>query len=180
MIAFQLAWFACVLGGAHHWPWLGVIVAVLVVALRLLQSPKPQTEAVMILAVGLIGAAWDSLLVRLGFLSYPSGMLLPWLAPIWIIAMWLAFATTLNVSLGWLKGRWYLASLFGAIGGPLAYYAGNRLGGVSFPDTLVAMTVLAGGWSFLMPLTAWIAERLDTRAWAVGADPRSSNLKGAS
>jgi hypothetical protein len=99
--------------------------------------------------------------VRFGFLDYPSGMLFPWIAPVWIIAMWMAFATTLNVALSWLKGRWTLAVVLGAIGGPLAFYGGHTLGGVVFPDTFVAMAVLAGGWSFLMPLSAWLAQRFD-------------------
>lgn len=161
LIAFQIAWFASVLGGANALPWLGVIVTAVVVAVHLYQSARPGPEALMLLIVGIIGTFWDSLLVRLGFLAYPSGMLAPWLAPVWIIAMWVAFATTLNVSLAWLRKNWYLACVLGALGGPLAYYAGYRLGGVEFPDTLVALSVLAAGWFFLMPLSALIAGRLD-------------------
>ncbi len=161
LVAFQIAWFACVLGGAHGWPWLGVGVAAPVVALHLWMSEAPRREAMLLVLVGAIGAVWDGFLVRFGFLEYPSGMLLPWLAPVWIIAMWIAFATTLNVALGWLKGRWTLAVLLGAIGGPLAFYGGHKLGAVAFPDVVVAMAVLAGGWSFLMPLSAWLAQRFD-------------------
>jgi hypothetical protein len=161
LAAFQVGWFACVLGGAQGLPWLGVGVVALVAALHLWLSSSPARETLLLLIVGTLGALWDGLLVRFGFLEYPSGMVLPWLAPVWIIAMWVCFATTLNVALGWLKGRWYLATLFGAIGGPLAYYAGYKLGGVSFPDLFVGMAVLAGGWSFLMPMSAWIAQQLD-------------------
>ncbi|QVL48214.1 MAG: DUF2878 domain-containing protein [Thiocapsa sp.] len=161
LVAFQIAWFACVLGGAHGWPWLGVGVTALVVALHLWMSDGPRREAMLLVLVGAIGAVWDGFLVRFGFLEYSSGMLLPWLAPVWIIAMWVAFATTLNVVLSWLKGRWTLAVVLGAIGGPLAFYGGHRLGAVAFPDTFVAMAVLAGGWSFLMPLSAWLAQRFD-------------------
>lgn len=161
LVAFQIGWLASVLGGAWGLPWLGVGVVALVVAWHLRLSAAPAREGLLLLLIGTLGAFWDGLLVRFGFLDYPSGMLLPWLAPVWIIAMWVAFATTLNVSLAWLKGRWYLAILFGAIGGPLAYYAGHQLGGVSFPDAFVGLAVVAGGWSFLMPLCAAIAQRLD-------------------
>lgn len=161
LVAFQIAWLACVLGGAHGLPWLGVGVAALVVALHLSMSSAPRREAMLLVLVGLLGAVWDGILVRFGFLEYPSGMLLPWLAPVWIIAMWVAFATTLNVALSWLKGRWTLAVVLGAIGGPLAFYGGHKLGAVAFPDIVVAMAVLAGGWSFLMPLCAWLAQRFD-------------------
>lgn len=174
LLAFQIAWFACVLGGANGQPWTGVLVAAAVVALHLRLSAAPGREALLVVLVGLIGAIWDGWLVRFGFLEYPSGMFLPWLAPVWIIAMWMAFATTLNGALGWLKGRWGLSMVFGAIGGPLAFYAGHRLGAVSFPDPVVALGVLGGGWSFLMPLLMWAAGRLEspgpTRTRAIG-DP---------
>lgn len=160
LVAFQIGWLACVLGGAHGWPWLGVAVMALVAALHLATTTRPGREAVLLVSVACLGALWDGLLVRLGFLEYPSGMILPWLAPVWIIAMWVGFATTLNVSLGWLRGRWYWALGFGAVGGPLAYWAGMKLGGVQFPDPVAALAVLAGGWSFLMPFVSWLALRL--------------------
>lgn len=160
LVAFQLGWLACVLGGAHGLPWLGVVVMGLVVALHLSWVRVPGREALMLLAIGCIGALWDGLLVRLGFLEFPSGMFLPWLAPVWIIALWVGFATTLNLSLGWLQGRWYWALLLGALGGPLAYWAGMKLGGVHFPDPVAGLAVLAGGWSFLMPFASWLALKL--------------------
>jgi hypothetical protein len=175
LVAFQVGWFACVLGGAHQLPWLGVGVVSAVVALHLALSSNPIREAILLLLVGVLGAFWDGLLVRFGFLEYPSGMIQPWLAPVWIIAMWVSFATILNVSLWWLKGRWYLASLLGAIGGPLAYFAGYKLGAVQFPDFLVAMTVLAGGWSFLMPMSLWLARRFDGAGFPKAASLPSSS-----
>lgn len=171
--AFQIAWFACVLGGARGMPWVGVAVTGLVAALHLFLAPAPGREAALLLVVGIIGALWDGLVMRLGFLHYPSGILVPWIAPVWIIAMWVGFATTLNVSLGWLRGRWYLAALVGALGGPLAYYAGMKIGGVTLPDPLAGLAVVAGGWAILLPLTSWIALRLsaDGDAKARGGIP---------
>ncbi|WP_295607628.1 DUF2878 domain-containing protein, partial [uncultured Lamprocystis sp.] len=165
-VAYQVAWFACVLGGAHGLPWVGVAVTAAAVVILLVGSPAPWRDAALITAVAAIGALWDGLLAGLGLLVYPSGMILPWLAPVWIIAMWAGFATTFYVSMRWLLGRWWLASLFGAIGGPLAFYAGMRLGAVSFPNPVAALAVLAVGWAVLMPLTAWIAVKLE-------ADPQA-------
>jgi hypothetical protein len=71
------------------------------------------------------------------------------------------FATTLNLSLGWLKGRPALAALLGAVGGPLAYFAGHRLGGIELPDPAVALLVQGLGWSVLMPLLTSLATRLN-------------------
>ena len=73
--------------------------------------------------------------------------------------MWALFATTLNLALRWLKGRPLLASVFGALGGPLAYYAGERLGAVEMPHQASALLALAAGWAVLMPLLTVIARR---------------------
>ena len=75
--------------------------------------------------------------------------------------MWGVFATTLNLSLRWLKGRWFIAILSGAIAGPLAYYAGARLGGVVFTEQMTALIALSLGWAVLMPLLMALSQRLD-------------------
>jgi hypothetical protein len=160
-LLFQLGWFAAVLGGAHNLPWAGAAVALTIVVFHLASAPRPRPELVLIGIATAVGAAWDSLLVAMGWLVFASGTLVAGLAPLWIVAMYALFATTLNASLNWLKGRYLMAALFGAIGGPLAYYAGEKLGGVSFPDPLTAMTALALGWGALMPLLMVLARRFD-------------------
>ncbi|HYN77500.1 MAG TPA: DUF2878 domain-containing protein [Lamprocystis sp. (in: g-proteobacteria)] len=169
-LAYQISWFAAVLGGANGLPWAGVAVTAAAIGLHLALARSPGREAVLILAITTIGALWESLMVVFGLLEYPSGMVLPWLAPAWIIAMWAGFATTLTVSMRWLLGRWRLAALFGAIGGPLAFYAGMRLGAVSFPDPAVSLAVLAVGWALLMPLAAWIAVKVDAPGGGASGD----------
>jgi hypothetical protein len=160
-VAFQLGWFACVLGGANQLPWLGTLVAALIVAWHLSQAPRPGREVSLLAAVGALGALWDSLLVAAGWLEYPSGTLLNNTAPHWIVAMWVLFASTLNVSLRWLRGRWTLATLLGAVAGPLAYYGGAKLGGVVITEPVFAFTALAIGWAVFVPLLIWLSTRFD-------------------
>lgn len=160
-VAFLTAWLACVLGGAHGLPWVGVAVTALIVALHLRLSVRPVREMMLLLFAGIYGAWWDGFLAGVGWLVYPSGTFAQWVAPTWIIAMWVAFATTINASLRPLRGRWWPAFGLGAVGGPAAYAAVAALGGVSFPDTLVAMAVLSAGWSFILPVLVYLGARLD-------------------
>lgn len=160
-IAFQLGWFACVLGGANQLPWLGTLAAALIVFWHLSLAQWPGREFSLLVAVGMLGAVWDSLLVTAGWLAYPSGTLLNNTAPHWIVAMWVLFASTLNVSLRWLRGRWIMATLLGAVAGPLAYYAGAGLGGVEITRPGLAFTALALGWAFFVPLLIRLSMRLD-------------------
>jgi hypothetical protein len=160
-ILFQVAWFACVLGSARGFPWIGPVVVAGVAAYHLSRVPNLKAEfSLLALAAG-IGAAFDSALAATGWLSYPSGQWHPLLAPYWIVALWVAFATTLNVSLNWLKGRLWLALAFGAVGGPLAYLAGAKLGGVAFHEPALALTALAFGWASITPTLVLIAIHLD-------------------
>ncbi len=158
-VLFQIGWLACVLGGTGQWHWAGPLLVVAIVANHLLQAQRPRHEATLILASLIIGAIWDSLLVWSGLLSYEHGLFHPRLAPFWIIAMWALFATTFNVSLRWLKGRWWLSAVFGAIGGPLAYYAGFRLGAVDMSNQGEALMALAVGWAALMPVMMRLSQR---------------------
>ena len=136
-------------------------------------------ELTLILVAAAIGLVWDSSLVALGWLSYPSGTLVAGTAPYWIVAMWMSFATTLNVSLGWLKKRYLLAALFGGIGGPMAYYAGFKLGGVQFSSMTAGLAAQAAGWAVMMPLLTMLAERLNgmgPRPLLVASEERGQSL----
>ena len=158
---FQLGWLCCIVAGANHLPWLGTLTALLIIACHVSHAPRPRSELLLILSAGAIGAVWDSLLVSAGWLQYPSGTLVAGTAPHWIIALWLLFATTLNVSLRWLKHKPLLAAALGAVAGPAAYYTGYRLGGVEIPEFATAMTALALGWAVFMPLLMFLSNRLD-------------------
>ena len=161
---FQIGWFCCVLAGANHLPWLGTAAALLIVYRHVRSAHDSRKELLLILSVAGIGAVWDSLLVYAGWLQYPSGTLINGTAPHWIIAMWALFATTLNVSLRWLKQRPLPGALLGAIAGPAAYFAGYKLGGVQFPDFSTALLALGLGWAVLMPLLMSVSNRFDGRA----------------
>lgn len=158
-VAFQVGWFAAVLGAANNMPWAGPLVIAVVIGLHLRIVRQPGRELTLILICGLIGAVIDSLLVAAGWVAYPAGELIENTAPYWIVAMWMLFATTLNVSLGWLKARKVVGAVFGLVGGPLAYYTGFKLGGIQFVDFNAAMIALAVAWGIVVPILLVLAER---------------------
>jgi len=171
---FQVGWLCCVLAGAHHLPWLGTLTALLIVIWHVSGAHDGHKELSLVLIATGIGAFWDSLLVFAGLLQYPSGTLISGTAPHWIVAMWALFATTLNVSLRWLKYRPLLAAMLGAASGPAAYFAGYKLGGVQFPDMAAALLALAVGWAFLMPLLMALSNRFD----GIAVHPSQASLAG--
>jgi len=171
---FQIAWFACVLGGAHDRVTAGTLAVAAAVALHLAIAPRPGPEARLVAILTGIGLVWDSLVVSLGLMSYPAGTFAPGVAPLWILAMWALFATTLNLSMSWLKGRPWLAAAFGAVGGPLAYVAGRKLGGVEMNEPALALLVQGLGWAVMMPLLLRLAARLNGFESRPALSPRAA------
>jgi hypothetical protein len=167
ILAFQVGWFACVLGAANAAPLLGPAIVAAVVTLHLSRSNKPGREMTLVLAAGFVGTVWDSALVAAGWLQYPSGNLIPGFAPYWIVAMWMLFATTLNVSLLWLRRRTVLAVILGGLSGPLTFLAGSGLGGVTFVEPRSGLIALALGWAVILPALSILSSRLDGMAVAV-------------
>ena len=167
-ILFQLGWFTCVLGAANNVAWLGPVAVLAIVIIHLAQSLRPSAELKLVLSAMALGMVTDSLLVASGWLTYAGGSLTGYLAPFWIVAMWALFATTLNVTMRWLKGRVGLAILMGAIGGPMSYYGGQKLGAMVFIEPVLGLTALAIAWAVAMPLLVWLANRFD------GVTPRGN------
>jgi hypothetical protein len=49
----------------------------------------------------------------------------------------------------------------GAIFGPMAFIAGEKLGAVEFLDNQRALIALSCGWAMLMPLILWVAKKIN-------------------
>jgi hypothetical protein len=158
---YQAGWFACVLGAARDRSGLGIAIALLVVGGGLLAAPRPGALLQLTALTGVVGYSWDSWLSVSGLIGYLPGPLSPPLAPLWILALWLLFSTTLQVSLRWLQPKPWLAALLGALAAPLAYYAAARLGALTLPRMLPALSAQAAGWALLLPLLLRLARRLD-------------------
>lgn len=177
LVMFKLGWIACVGLAAAGQPLWATLAVALVVTLHLAGVPVVVKEALLLAASAVIGLAWESLLVWSGLLSYPaSGELAP-LAPYWIVAMWVLFATTINHGLRWAKRSWMIAAIAGLVGGPMAFYGGAAMGAVEFSHTLWALAAIGAGWAVLMPLLTLIADTIIDSDWLEPrAAPRSTSL----
>lgn len=158
---YQAGWFACVLGAARGRSGLGIALAVLIVCGWLMDAPRPSALAQLVVLTGAVGYCWDSWLSVLGLIHYAAGPLSPPLAPLWILALWLLFSTTLQVSLRWLQSNLLLAAALGALAAPLAYFAAARFGALTLPQLSPALGAQAAGWALLLPLLLRLARRLN-------------------
>jgi hypothetical protein len=160
-IGFQVGWFACVLGAANDKELLGMIIALGVIIFHAVTQDDSRKELKLVLVAVVIGLFWETWVLNLDILRYPSHPDALFWPPSWLIMMWALFATTINLSMGWLKSRWALAVLMGAVFGPLAFIGGEKLGAVVFLDSTLSIITLSVGWGLLMPLLLWTAERIN-------------------
>lgn len=159
--AFQIGWLSSVVGGAQQMPWLGPIAVLVALFIHFKAARRPLEEFMLVLSCALMGAAFDSFLTASGWVNYPSGQFSSMLAPYWIITMWMLFATTLNVSMRWMRGRPGLAAIFGFVGGPMTYIAGQKLGGIELINPVAALIALGFGWAVMMPILMRLSETFD-------------------
>lgn len=150
VLLYQLIWFGSVLGGTP-----GLLVSLLLILVHLAFSTVRSDDLRMMGALLCIGLVVDGTLHYVGFFSFTiSGFPLP----LWLIMIWLGLALTPHHSLAWLQNRPLLSSFFGALGGPVAYWAGVRLGAATFHWSLPASLVtLALVWAVLWPLIMYIS-----------------------
>ncbi len=157
VVAFYVCWLACVLGAARGYPWLGPLAVALFLAVQWWWGFVGRTHRRLILLAMVLGFLLDSCLSALGwyqFLTNPAGA---WWAPAWMVALWANFALALPISMSWLRGRLLASAGLGALGGPISYLAGERLGAILLADG--ALWLLAVVWALVVPLLVWLNHR---------------------
>lgn len=163
-LLFQVVWFACVLGAAHDEFALGIVIALAALGASWWLSSSRRRDAWLALALAAGGFGLDSLEVALGVYTAPGARLAPWATPWWFVLLWAGFATTLCSSFEWSLARPKLAIALGAVAGPCAYVAGERLGALTLGEPRFrALAVLAVAWALALAGAITLARRWDAR-----------------
>ncbi len=160
-VLFQAAWFAAILGAANGLAVWGSVFTAAVIGWHIAVSARPATEAKLVGCVLAIGCIVEGFSLWQGHVVFASGQPDPHLPPHWMIALWGLLAIALNVTMRWMKGRWWLAAALGAVAGPLSYASGVRLGAAQFVDRTPALISLAVIWALTMPVLMWLSDRFD-------------------
>ena len=161
LAVFKVAWTAVVVSAAASAPVIGVIAVAIAVGIHLWSNENPDNEIRLLFIAATMGFAWESVLVLAGLLEYSSGNWVSGLAPYWIVSMWVLFATTLNVGMRWLRRSTAIAAVAGAIGGPLAFFAGASIGAVELVSPAIALIAIGFGWAVMLPLLVKLAVWLE-------------------
>ena len=161
LVAFQVVWLISASAAAHGCWGLGVVASGILVAIFITAASSRRFAVLVIAASGLMGLVIETVLVRGGWVNYAASWPMDGLPPIWIVCLWLAFGTTIEISIAFLAKMqtWKVAALSATLG-PLSYIAGERVGALSFPEPAwrgqLAVALLLG---IAMPGLLAIVER---------------------
>jgi len=164
--AYQIGWLAAVGGAAVGWPIAGAGVALTLTAAHVALARERDREARLVVAALLTGLVVERALIAAGTYRLLAGVPPGAWPPLWLLALWGQFATTWRYSLAAIFSRPWRAALFGAVGGPVAFVAGERVGAVVlWAPVIPTLSGLAVAWSLALAALA-----LTTRVVA-GAAP---------
>jgi hypothetical protein len=145
-VMFELGWLACVL---LPQTWALATVALFLVLHFVLVSQYKLDELKFIVIGTVAGSVLDGIWLQTGILADTGGAAI--ITPLWLIALWAIFMTSLNHSLKWLGRNRLLMFLMVPVAGPFAYWSAGALGAVTLPNLIPSLIALAIGWLVLFP-----------------------------
>jgi hypothetical protein len=150
-VLFQLGWFACILGGNVF----AIPAAAIILICHWFFISRDIAEWRSIFIIAFAGSVIDSILFSTYVFIDGSDR---YLAPLWLICLWLIFATTPNYTFRWLQKRTIVSVVLGAVAGPLSYLAGIKLNAVEFGiPSSQALLLLGVIWAIFFPVSLWLA-----------------------
>jgi hypothetical protein len=161
-IIYQIMWFVLVISAGRPASMLAIPSTLMLVGLLLLlYSNNLKLDLVFIASAALLGFASDSILIGIGILEPVRSIMPAPFAPLWLASIWIIFVLFLRISLKSLQKRPLLQFIIGAVGGPLAYWSGTRLGALALHDHLpLTFIIMAGVWALICRSLFLLSARL--------------------
>ena len=169
---FYFGFVAALSGSNMKYPGSGPVVIVGWLTAHLVNVKHPLGEIKLLLASAGIGYVLDGIITLMGVLKFHEPSYWGWPIPLWMVMMWPNFAATLNSSMKWLRGRYRIGAILGAIAGPFSYYGGVKFGtppavefGWPFWGAMIAIGI---EWALAMPALLWLSAK-----WVPGPEVRN-------
>jgi hypothetical protein len=161
-LLFQSAW----LGNVMDVALLPLLITLVVVIAHLLMvrhffgSAAAWREGVWGVLVTVVGFLMEYLFLHFGVLQHAPQTGSLYGVPVWLLLLWLVFATTFRFSLSFLRHRIAWSAVLGA-GAVLSYWGGAALNTSSQLGTPVwiALLWIALSWALLLPVLLMIHRR---------------------
>lgn len=154
-LLYTAGWFSCIWFASLGMPKLAFLSALAPYLMQMAlffyaKFPFRLVDAFLGIYALLMGFGLETLIVSSGLVHYITSPSTAYFPPLWILALYPLFSTTLNHSLAIVNTHKTFPFLCGLIA-PLSYLAGGRLGACTFPyGFVIAYMGLALLWILLM------------------------------
>ncbi|WP_395373549.1 DUF2878 domain-containing protein [Marinicella sp. W31] len=145
-ILFQLMWPAIVFGAAYQFIWPGVAIVLAMVVFYVMQEKGEKNDINLLLVCGVLGFFVDSTLASTNLIDYSYDLGINSWAPIWIVLLWVGFATTLTQSMAWVFEKPQFGLPFFALAGPFSYLPAEKIGAVNVENTWSMLLLASVLW----------------------------------
>ncbi len=168
---FQVVWLAAAFGAASGASTPAIAAAVVYLAAVLAVGHDLARTVQLALASAILGFAVETGLVAAQILSYEAAWPSSELAPAWIVALWLGFGATIPaIAALFGRDRWLRLVVVGGLAGPVAYWAGQRLGALHVAEPAsTSYLVIAVVWALVLPALTALDRWLPKSAYQAGS-----------
>lgn len=152
LISFYVIWYLCILGAALGYIKIAVICSFALIVLHFFLTGKKKQDFLYIMIFLAIGLIVEKIFLYFSILDYPKDTLI-WNiygVPVWIIMLYLGFATTMNHSLTLMTHNSMLSFIFGSIGAGMCYYLASLRGIITFPYDFYSISIIGLYWGLFM------------------------------
>lgn len=165
IVGFQASWWAAALGaGAGNWVP-GSVVGGAVLLLQVMAAKvRTATIATVLAALGL-GLVLEAALIAAGLVRYGATWPMTGLPPVWLLTLWMVFATCIEATLRMLGDRALLkGALLGAVIAPPTYWAGEGFAALSLAEPKwPALAAIGMAWAIATPVMLAVYRRTSCR-----------------
>lgn len=159
-VLFYVGWFGSVFLAKVQLSVVSLIFPLIMVGFLILKKSLTLKETKIALAISIVGFLFDAALIHFGLVSVVVDSVLH--LPIWLISIWLLFSFSM-IKLGLkLQPPILVATVLGAVMGPLSYKSGEYFKVLNFTSNL-AFPIYAIFWGFAFPIVLNLSKRNSTR-----------------
>lgn len=156
-IGFAAGWYCLVKYGNIAIPFVTIYLLG-----HILYQKNKRVDLSTIVIVSCVGFVSDTILTSANIIQFNNTHYIP---PYWFIILWPLFSSMLNHCLKiFYKAHWILNSMLGAVGGLLAYIAGENINS-SFSVNRNLIYIICITWAILFPLfivlSGWLRNKFE-------------------
>ena len=161
VIGFYICWWLTVFGAVSELYFIGPLVTLIFVILHLYKVANHKKEDIFLIICFFLGLIIETVLLNFNVIIHKGFLVEYNIAPLWSIALWVCFGSTLFHSFKWLSRQYFISMLLGLFSAPLIYLSMNAIGIIEFGMNKIHVGLVASFlWGVFIPLFIYISDRL--------------------